>query len=87
MKQTITAAQTEAIFAKIRSRRWRAHVQAKSWVGHAIADVLGLDVRNADDRVKVKAALNTWIASGKLRVVTAKDEKSFFKQFVEVAVG
>jgi hypothetical protein len=87
MKQTITAAQTEAIFAKIRSRRWRAHVQAKSWVGHAIADVLGLDVREADDRVKVKAALNTWIASGKLRVVTAKDEKSFFKQFVEVAVG
>jgi hypothetical protein len=48
MKQTITAAQTEAIFAKIRSRRWRAHVQAKSWVGHAIADVLGLDVREAD---------------------------------------
>ena len=87
MKQTITAAQTEAIFAKIRSGKWRAHVQATSWVGYAIAEVLGLDVRNADDRVKVKAALNTWIASGKLRVVTAKDEKSFFKQFVEVAVG
>ena len=47
--------------------------------------VLGLDVRDADDRVKVKAALNTWIVTGKLRVVTAKDEKSFFKQFVEVA--
>jgi hypothetical protein len=85
MPSTITATQTEAIFAKIRSGRWRAHAQATGWVGHAIAEVLGLDVRNADDRLKVKAALNRWIASGKLRVVTAKDEKSFFKHFVEVA--
>jgi hypothetical protein len=87
MKHIITTAQTEAIFAKIRSGRWRAHVQASSWVGYAIADVLGLDVRDADDREKVKAALNMWIASGKLRVVTVKDEKGTFKQFVVVAPG
>jgi hypothetical protein len=87
MSSPITAAQTDAIFAKIRSGKWRAHVQAANWVGHAIAEVLDLDMRDADDRAKVKAALRTWIASGKLRVVTAKDEKSFFKQFVEVAVG
>ena len=35
----------------------------------------------------MKAALNIWLASGTLRVVTAKDEKNVFKQFVEVARG
>jgi hypothetical protein len=42
-------------------------------------------VRDADGKAKVKAALNMWIVSGSLRVVTAKGEKGAFKQFIEVA--
>ena len=66
---------TEAALAKIRSGRWRANDQAENWVGHAIAEVLGVDVRDAEGKAKVKAALDTWLVSGRLRVVTAKDEK------------
>lgn len=87
MTTAISAALTDAAFAKIRSGRWRAHEQARSWVGYAIAEVLGLDVRDADGKAKVKAALNMWLATGRLRVVTAKDENSRFKHFVEVAPG
>ena len=85
MPSTITSAHTEAIFAKIRSGRWRASHLAKNWVGQPVAEVLGLDVRDPLDRAKIKAAINVWLASGKLRVVTAKDEKSMFKQYVVVA--
>ena len=87
MTSAITAAHTEAALAKIRSGRWRANEQGNSWVGHAIAEVLGLDVGEAGGKAKVKAALNMWIVSGRLRVVTAKDENSRFKHFVEVAPG
>ena len=85
MISAITAPITEAALAKIRSGRWRANHQANNWVGHAIADVLGVDVRDADGKAKVKAALNAWLASGRLRLVTAKDEKSIYRQFIEVA--
>ena len=88
MTSAITAPiTTEAALAKIRSGRWRANQQANNWVGYAIADVLGVDARDAGGKAKVKAALNIWLASGTLRVVTAKDEKNVFKQFVEVAPG
>jgi hypothetical protein len=85
MKPAITPAQAEAALAKIRSGRWRAHEQAKNWVGHAVAEVLGVDVHDTLGKAEVKAALKTWLASGRLRVVTAKDENSMFKQFIEVA--
>jgi hypothetical protein len=87
MTSAITAPITEAALAKIRSGRFRANQQANNWVGYAIADVLGVDARDAGGKAKVKAALNIWLASGTLRVVTAKDEKNVFKQFVEVARG
>ena len=84
MTSAITPAGTAAALAKIRSGRWRAHEQAQSWVGRAIGEVLGLDAHDAEDKARIKMVLKMWIQSGRLRVITAKDENSMFKHFVEV---
>jgi hypothetical protein len=85
MKPAVTPFQAQSALAKIRSGRWRAHDQAKNWVGHAVAEVLGLDVRNTEDKAMIKAEIKIWLASGRLKVVTVKDDKGVYKQFIEVA--
>jgi hypothetical protein len=56
---------------------WRENVQAGSWAGEAVADVLGLDVsdRKSADCNRVKTMLKTWISEGVLVVETERDAK------------
>ena len=42
----------------------------KRWVGHVIADVLGMDASDKADAARIKTMIKTWLASGVLSVET-----------------
>ena len=53
---------------------FRASVQAKQWVGHAIAPVLKLDTENRAQKSQLSGIIKTWINNGVLKVenITSK---------------
>jgi len=64
--------------------RWRENIQAKTWVGHAVARALGLDIGNAAAKAQVKGLIKIWLASGALAVVDGRDENREVRTYVEV---
>ena len=81
----------EADFKKvavvIQRGKWRADFQAQAWVGHAVAEGLGLDSSSKRDRKTIARALGFWIDTGLLVVVERPDERRRPKKFVELAEG
>jgi hypothetical protein len=69
---------------EIAKGRWRENIQAKDWVGKAVAAALGLDLDTASDKAKVKSMLAMWIKSGALVIVQDKDDKGNARPFIEV---
>ncbi len=65
---------------------WRENVQTgPAWVGHVIAQALGLDVGRPREAARVRALLRTWIASGDLvKVDCTINPKGKTAPFVEV---
>jgi hypothetical protein len=80
----ITVADLRAVQARVAAGRWRANAQAKDWVGHAVAFVLGLDASNKTHIAKIKAMLKQWIATGALVVVEGMDDKRKLRSFIEI---
>jgi len=76
----------DKVVAEVRGGKWKASIQAKeNWVGHAIAEALGLDLELAADKAKVNAALKMYLAAGTLVVVERMDEvQRRQKKFIEV---
>ena len=68
----------------IRRGKWRENVQAKAWVGHAVAEALGMDASNKAHRAKIVGMLKVWLAAGSLIVVEGQDENREMKKFIEV---
>jgi hypothetical protein len=64
--------------------RWRENVQAKNWVGKAVAQVLDLDADNKAHRSKISALLKAWMANGALVIVPGLDEQRREQTFVGV---
>jgi hypothetical protein len=64
--------------------QWRDSVQAKDWVGKAVAQAMKLDASNKRDKAKICSLLKIWKASGALIVVEKKDSKREVRDFVEV---
>jgi hypothetical protein len=64
------------IMGMIDAKAWRADPQAKDWVGHAVANVLGLDMTDDNAKASVKQALSGWLADGTLRKVERHDDAS-----------
>jgi hypothetical protein len=64
--------------------RWRENVQAKNWVGKAVAQVLNLDANNKAHRSKISALLKAWMANGALVIVPGLDEQRRERTFVGV---
>ena len=62
----------------------RENCQAKDWVGHAIAPILGLDLTNATNKSKVKRLIKTWVSTGALVVTLVADAKGADRPTVEV---
>ena len=46
---------------------WAENIQSRDWVGHAVADALGLNADDKRDKARIKSLLRTWIANGALR--------------------
>ena len=65
---------------------WRKDVQAKNWVGKAIAQALNLDLDAETDRAAVKGALKRWTDDKRFREVEREDEGRRKRSFVEVGV-
>jgi hypothetical protein len=61
---------------------WRESIQAKDWVGHAIAQALQLDVSN--DKGRIKNLLRTWVGNGALKVDKRRTDKSRDTPFIVV---
>lgn len=80
----VQAADLLAVQRKVDAGVWRENSQAKEWVGHAVADVLGLDLEDKAAKQKVKALLARWLKEGLLVKVMATDEKSRERPVVEV---
>lgn len=81
----LTGRDFDKVAAAIRAGNWRADVQAKQWVGRAVAKALAFDLDNRADKAKVKQLLKYWIGTGALVVVEHHTEKRETKEFVEVA--
>lgn len=83
----LTADHLLKVQRRIDDGAWKESVQAKDWVGFAVADALGLDASKADnsDRKRIGRLIRTWISNGALVVVNRRDPvKREEKPFVEV---
>lgn len=80
----VTGRDFDKVASAIRAGKWRENIQAKDWVGHAVAKALGLVVGNKADKAKVIGLIKIWLAAGSLIVVEEQDEKRNVRKFVEV---
>ena len=54
---------------------YKANVQAKHFVGHAVAEELDLDMEKAGDKAKVKAIVKTWLQTKVLKTAEMYDKR------------
>jgi hypothetical protein len=80
----VTGRDFDSVAAVIRSGKWRADVQAKQWVGHAVARAMRLDLDKKADKAKAKSLIEIWLKSGALIIVERDDDKRNPRKFVEV---
>ena len=80
---SVTVDDLRKVQAAIAAGRWRENVQAKDWVGKAVAGVLGLDVSDKRDKAKMAGLIRIWLKSGALVTVEGEDEKRNKRTFVE----
>jgi hypothetical protein len=81
----LTGRDFEMVAAAIRAGNWRADVQAKQWVGRAVAKALAYDLDDLADKATVKQLVKYWIGTGALVVVERQTEKRETKEFVELS--
>ncbi|MDX6807170.1 AAA family ATPase [Terrihabitans rhizophilus] len=62
--------------------KWRESPQSPEWVGHAIAQVLGMDTEAKHEKSRIKSMLAVWRGSGALKVIEALDSKRNARNFV-----
>jgi AAA domain-containing protein len=78
----ITVADLDRVRELIRDGRYRADIRAKDWVGHAVAEVLGLDLETSGAREMIKKVLAVWFKTKALIAVEQRDNKGNLRQFV-----
>jgi hypothetical protein len=69
----VTASDLRRIQTRVGQGRWRENIQAKDWVGIAVAEVLGLELKT--DRRRIAVMLKVWIKNGAFIVVQERDRK------------
>ncbi|TLX44481.1 ATPase [Xanthobacter autotrophicus] len=86
--QNVRAEHIEKVVAAVKANPdYRVDVQAGNWIGHVVADVLGLNVDDKADKEKVKRALAMWFASKALGKERRPDVKRMMREFVVVGAG
>jgi hypothetical protein len=81
----VTGKDFERVAVVIKAARWRESIQAKDWVGRAVAKALKLDLDSKPDKAKVAGLVKIWINQGSLIVVEEPDEKRMPRKYVQVA--
>lgn len=71
----LSVADLYAVQQAIDGGEWAHSVQANDWVGHAVADVLGLNVNDKTDKARIGSLLRGWIATESLVVERRTDPK------------
>lgn len=61
--------------AEANSEPLRESAQAKAWVGHAVAQVLDLDMEKKNEKAKVRDVIKKWLSSGVLRKAMAHSNR------------
>jgi hypothetical protein len=82
--ENITTKDLIAVQYAVDGKELRQNVQANDWVGHTIAEVLGLDSQSKRDKNTIKALLKTWIDKGALTVAKGCDGKARSRPIIEV---
>ena len=80
----ITNVDFEKAAQAIRAGKWRENVQAKDWVGRAVAKALALDLDDRAGKAKALGLVKAWLAAGSLVIVEGEDEKRMPRKFIEV---
>lgn len=80
----VTPAHIAQVQAVIADGEWRENHQAGNWVGHAIADVLGMNADGKADRARIRCIIKEWIANGVLAIERRKDRNHEQRPFVVV---
>jgi hypothetical protein len=80
----ITGTDFDKVAAVVRAGKWRGNMQAKDWVGKAVAQALGLVLTAPGDKAKVVGLVNFWLSTGALVEVEEKDEHRKTRTFIEV---
>jgi hypothetical protein len=81
----LTGRDFERASAAIRGGNWRKDIQAKDWVGRAVAKALGYDLDDPAEKAKVKQIVSFWLKAGSLVVVQRQTKNRELKEFVEVS--
>ena len=76
----VTAENARNVQAKVNEAEanqtpYKANVQAKQFVGHAVAEELNLDMEKAGDKAKVKAIVKTWLQTKVLKTTEMYDKR------------
>ena len=76
----VTAENARNVQAKVNEAEanqtpYKANVQAKQFVGHAVAEELNLDMEKAGDKAKVKAIVKTWLQTKVLKTAEMYDKR------------
>jgi hypothetical protein len=80
----ITADDLLRVQHAVHEKNYRASNKANDWVGHIVAEVLGLKLDNKKDRARVNSLLTTWIDEGALRVIKMSDAKGTARPVIVV---
>jgi hypothetical protein len=78
----VTTEQMHRVRELVRSGSFRKDLRADDWVGHAVADVLGLDLDIDGNKKRLKKILTIWFDNGVLATEQREDEHRKKKAFV-----
>lgn len=80
----VTVADLLAVQKAIHGKGYRASQQSPEWVGHAIAEVLGLDSEDTSDLARIKTVIKAWTANGALVKAKVLDQNRKERPAIEV---
>jgi hypothetical protein len=78
----VTSAHMHAVREMARTGDWRKDPKSDEWIGHAVAEVLGLDIDKPDDLKRIKGVLSIWFGNKVLDTAKRKDAHRKERQFV-----
>lgn len=77
----ISTAKAMAVQRAVADGKWRKDPRSPQWVGHVVAQVIGMDVEK--DRRRISAVIKEWVKNGVLVEVEGEDEKHNPRWFVK----